>query len=129
MQASDQALPAEKTSTVQVIISVPRDTRPPYFVQDTYTMDIGEDQAINMNIITIQARDDNLKVRVVLSTVTRNRLSMDFIGYKIIINLLSIPTLFYESLRNLVERDNKLIIIYPMKFIDKLFLNDCGAIC
>ena len=61
IQASDQALPAAKTSTVQLIVTVPRDTRAPEFEQDRYEVDITEDKEVNTRVIDINARDE-LKV-------------------------------------------------------------------
>ena len=62
VEASDQALPTPKTSTAQVVVTVPRDTRPPYFELDSYVANITEDKPRNSHILDIKARDDNQKV-------------------------------------------------------------------
>ncbi len=62
--ASDQALPTDRTSTTQVIITVPRDTDPPTFERPEYTAEIGEDAIVGTAVLDLQARDNNLEVCV-----------------------------------------------------------------
>ena len=61
VQASDQALPTDRTEVVQVIVSVPRDNAPPQFDITTETVDVGENAAVGSKVVTLRARDDNLQ--------------------------------------------------------------------
>ena len=62
VKASDQALPQEQTTTVQVIITVPRDNSPPEFSTNTYSAETMESAAIGTSLIEVRATDNNLVV-------------------------------------------------------------------
>ena len=63
VQASDQALPTDKTTTVKVVVSVPRDNDPPRFERSLYNVDIPESQTVGSTIAEIKASDANRQVR------------------------------------------------------------------
>ena len=62
VQASDQALPSDRTTTVQVVVTVPRDTQPPTFERQLYNVEIPEAQPVGSTIAEIKANDANKQV-------------------------------------------------------------------
>ena len=65
VQASDQALPTDKTSTVQVIVSVPRDNSPPRFESNLYTAEITEAQPVGEVITNVVASKNSKAISVI----------------------------------------------------------------
>lgn len=63
VQASDQALPTDKTTTVQVLITVPRDNKPPKFERTIYNADIPESKQVGSEVVVVRASDENRQVR------------------------------------------------------------------
>ena len=68
VQASDQALPTDRTTNAQVTITVPRDTTPPRFEQPEYTVEVAEDVNLGSGVIEVKATDESLKVRGMMKT-------------------------------------------------------------
>ena len=64
MEASDQALPNERTTTVQVIITVPRDNAPPEFERTIYTAEIMESVSVGTSVLDVKAVDDSRVVSI-----------------------------------------------------------------
>ncbi len=67
VQASDQALPTDRTTTVQVLVPVPRDDKPPKFERTVYTTEIPEYKDVGSEVITVKANDENRQVSIKLT--------------------------------------------------------------
>ena len=61
IEASDQALPLSKTSTIQVLVRVTRDVQVPVFQQERYVAVVDEAHAVNSSVLDILARDSSLQ--------------------------------------------------------------------
>jgi protocadherin Fat 4 len=59
IQASDQALPTDQTTTVQVIVTVPRDDKPPRWERTVYNAEIPESKEVGAEVTIVKATDDN----------------------------------------------------------------------
>ncbi|XP_046564129.1 protocadherin Fat 1-like, partial [Haliotis rubra] len=69
IQADDQKVPRQKTSTVQVTVNITRDAGAPRFIGIPYFVNIREDVAESSSIFTVTATDDDLRGQIEFVTI------------------------------------------------------------